>query len=78
MRVMETEYLGTLQSGSNPGRSTQPRRQILNECYRLLTPTIFQIDPERCLINHLKQTKLQKGARCHVNRSHNRRCSVHR
>lgn len=28
--------------------------------------------------NHLKQTKLQKDARNHVNRSHNRRCSDHR
>ena len=29
-------------------------------------------------VNHLKQTKLQKDARYHVNRSHNRRCSDHR
>jgi hypothetical protein len=29
-------------------------------------------------VNHLKQTKLQKDARSHANRSHNRRCSDHR
>jgi hypothetical protein len=26
-------------------------------------------------VNHLKQTKYNKDARYHVNRSHNRRCS---
>jgi hypothetical protein len=44
--------------GSQPESHPSPGGKIATEA-GLLTPTIFQIDPERCLINPLKQTKLQ-------------------
>lgn len=54
-----------------------PYRRLRESACRIIALTAWTAgtgDP----VNHLKQTKLQKSACYHLNRSHNRRCSDHR